>query len=103
MKSEMEQGLKDSDGDLVLETFRPYKISLYQESAIEAQENGELDQARELYQNALDEIDEYRDNITEIKEEATLSDEDRRHLANMESDLDQLESSLRQQLEMIRK
>lgn len=103
MKSEMEQGLKDSDDDLVLETFRPYKISLYQESAIEARENGELDQARELYQNALDEVDKYRDNITEIREEATLSDEDRLYLADMESDLDQLESSLRQQLETIGK
>lgn len=97
----MEEGLKDSDDELVLETFRPYKISFYQETANEAREGGNLERAREFYQMALEEIEEYRANIEEVREEATLSEEERQHLADMERDLDQLEVSLTRQLETV--
>jgi len=101
MMTEMGSEPGNEEENLLLKTFQPYKISFYQETAAAAAEKGDYEQATELYNSALEEIEEYRDNISEIRNRASLSEEDREHLTEMEDDLDQLEQGVQDQLEII--
>jgi len=101
MVTEMGPKAGDDEDDLLLKTFQSYKISFYQETAAAAAEKGDYGRATEMYHSALEEIEEYRDNISEIRSRASLSEEDRKHLAEMEDDLDAIEQGVQEQLETV--
>jgi len=101
MKNEMGSDSGGIEDEVVLENLQLYKIAFYQETAATAAENGNYERAVELYRDALTEIEEYRNNLSDIRKRATLSDEDREHLAEMENDLDELEEGVQEQLDII--
>jgi len=97
----MDRGLRGTDDDLYLDSFEPIEIDLHQKAAIEAQENGNIQRAREHYTTALDEIEEYREQVTYVKEKAELDQEDNEILEEIIEDLDELEQGVQSQLDRI--
>lgn len=98
-KMDSDEGKENED--LLLKTGQPFEIIFYQEVGAAALKQGKYDRAKEMYNNGLEEIDEYRQNIEIIRETASLNEEDRRHLEKMEQELDGLEHGFEQQLELI--
>jgi DNA-binding transcriptional regulator GbsR (MarR family) len=89
-----------SDG-ITLDNYRKYRIAAYQTWADDAFEGERFEVAGQLYNRALDEIDAYRENITEIREEAELDEQDRETLQEMEEEITDLERGIEDRLEEI--
>lgn len=88
---------EDSD-EVYLKNHQKYRIAACNTWGDEAFEDEDFETAEELYNQALEEIEVYRENISDIREQASLDQEDRQNLAQIEQDLDNLEQGIEEQM-----
>lgn len=101
IKSVMTPDASEDDDEYLLKDLQKYKIAAYQTWGNEAFEDGDFETAEELYKRAIDEIEVYRENISEIRDQAALDQEDRRNLEALEEELDNLEQGIEEQLDAL--
>lgn len=101
IKTEMEVGASDSPEEIHLNNHLKYRIAVYNTMGDEAFQEGEFETAEELYTKAIEEVEVYRENIVDIRERATLDEEDRQNLNELEQQLDNLERGIEEQLNLL--
>lgn len=101
ISSEMDSGASDHDNEIRLKNHLKYRIAAYNTWGDEAFKEGDLETAEELYNKAIEEIEEYRKNISDIRDQATLDQEDRHNLEELEQNLDHLEQGIEEQLSLL--
>lgn len=97
----MDSEVSNKDGDILLRDLQKHRIAFFMEGANEAYEREDYETAEELYTIAVDHIDEYRDNISDIRDRATLDEEDQRNLEQIESELTNIEQGIEEQLDSL--
>lgn len=97
----MDSNTPEVSEGITLDNHRKYRIAAYQTWADEAFEDDRFEVATPLYVRALEEIYAYRENITDIRNQAELDDQDRKNLQEIEEGLNDLERGIQDRLEEI--